>query len=197
MSPPVRCYQTRRSLTMAEVSSSRAQKSSSGPPKKKYKVSEPIDLTEPSSEPESEPWPSQPPIKKPQPSQPPAKESQIPSSMTPKVVIRRPMVTQPPIEDNLDWRARPFHSQLCFDTATFRLQPELRDSFYLLQRYHMEHLMTPKDFFYPPHGIGLLSVHDHTPGPGSYSHPFYHKRTPWYSGSPTYSRGTPYSLWAS
>ncbi|RVW20386.1 hypothetical protein CK203_114146 [Vitis vinifera] len=68
MSPPVRCYQTRRSLTMAEVSSSRAQKSGSGPPKKKAKVSEPIDLTEPSSEPKSEPRPSQPPIKKPQPS---------------------------------------------------------------------------------------------------------------------------------
>ncbi|RVW20383.1 hypothetical protein CK203_114145 [Vitis vinifera] len=54
--------------------------------------------------------------------------------MTPKVVIRRPMVTQPPIEDNLDCRARPFHSELCFDTATFKLQPELKDSFYLLHR---------------------------------------------------------------
>ncbi|KAL6340556.1 hypothetical protein AAG906_010464 [Vitis piasezkii] len=42
---------------------------------------------------------------KPQPSQPPATESQIPSSMTPKVVIRRPMVTQPPIKGNLDCRA--------------------------------------------------------------------------------------------
>ena len=69
--------------------------------------------------------------------------------MTPEVVIRRPMVTQPPIEGNLDCRARPFHSELCFDKATFRLQPELRDSFHLLQRYHMEHLMTLRDFFYP------------------------------------------------
>ena len=69
--------------------------------------------------------------------------------MTSEVVIRRPMVTQPPIEGNLDCRARPFHSELCFDIATFRLQPELRDSFHLLQRYHMEHLMTPRDFFYP------------------------------------------------
>ena len=59
------------------------------------------------------------------------------------------MVAQPPIEGNLDCRARPFHSELCFDTATFRLQPELRDSFHLLQRYHMEHLLTPRDFFYP------------------------------------------------
>ena len=90
--------------------------------------------------------PSPPPIKK---SQPPAKESQIPSGMTPEVVIRRPMVTQPPIEGNLDCRARSFHSELCFDTTTFRLQPELKDSFHLLQRYHMEHLLTPRDFFYP------------------------------------------------
>ncbi|WKA06761.1 hypothetical protein VitviT2T_024646 [Vitis vinifera] len=69
--------------------------------------------------------------------------------MTPEVAIRRPMVTQPPIEGNLDCRARPFHSELCFDIATFRIQPELKESFRLLQRYHMEHLLTPRDFFYP------------------------------------------------
>ena len=69
--------------------------------------------------------------------------------MTPKVVIKWPMVTQPPIEGHLDYRARLFHSELCFDIATFRLQPKLRDSFHLLQRYHMEHLLTPRDFFYP------------------------------------------------
>ena len=59
------------------------------------------------------------------------------------------MLTQPPIEGNLDCRARPFHSELCFDIATFRLQPELAQSFNLLRRYHMEHLLTPRDFFYP------------------------------------------------
>nr|CAN80200.1 hypothetical protein VITISV_038542 [Vitis vinifera] len=88
------------------------------------------------------------PSSEPQPSQPPPTDSQIPSGMTPKVLIRRPMLTQPPIEGNLDCRARSFHSELCFDTVTFRLQPELRDSFHLLQRYHMEHLLTPRDFFY-------------------------------------------------
>ena len=30
-----------------------------------------------------------------------------------------------------------------------RMQPELRDSYDLLQRYHLEHLMTPREFFYP------------------------------------------------
>ncbi|RVW66610.1 hypothetical protein CK203_066016 [Vitis vinifera] len=88
MSPPLRRYQTRKSLTMVGVSSSQTKKSGSSPRKKKAKVSEPIDLIESSSESPS----------KPQPSQPPAKESQIPSGMTPKVVIKRPMVTQPPIE---------------------------------------------------------------------------------------------------
>ena len=106
---------------MAGASSSRGQKSSSGPPNKKAKISEPIDLIDPSLEPESEPQPSPPPVKKPQPSQPQDKESQISSSMTPEVVIRRPMVTQPPIEGNLDYRARPFHSELYFNIATFRL----------------------------------------------------------------------------
>ena len=134
---------------MAGVSSSKTKNSGSGPPKNKAKISELIDLTEPSSEPESEPQPSRPPVKAPQPSQPLSKESLIPSGMTPEVVIRRPMVTQPPIEGNLDCRARPFHSELCFDITTFRLQPELKDSFHLLQRYHMEHLLTPRDFFYP------------------------------------------------
>ena len=59
------------------------------------------------------------------------------------------MLTQPPIEGNLDCRARPFHSELCFDTATFQLRPELAQSFRLLRRYHMEQLLAPRDFFYP------------------------------------------------
>nr|CAN64578.1 hypothetical protein VITISV_033755 [Vitis vinifera] len=139
ISHPPKRYNTRMSLTMVGASFSRGQKSGTGLPKKKAKLSKPIDLTESSSEPELESRPSPPPIKKspppakkPQPSQLPAKESQIPSGMIPEVVIRRPMVTQPPIEGNLNYRARPFHSELCFDTATFRLQPELKDSFRLL-----------------------------------------------------------------
>ena len=59
------------------------------------------------------------------------------------------MLTQPPIEGNLDCRAHPFHSELCFDTATFQLRPEPADSFRLLLRYHMEQLLAPRDFFYP------------------------------------------------
>nr|CAN63037.1 hypothetical protein VITISV_032161 [Vitis vinifera] len=134
LSPPVRRYQTR---------------SGGRPPMKKARVSdsEPIDLTEPSPEPSPE-LSSEPPSE-PQPSHPPPAESQIPSGMTPELIIRRPMVAQPPIQGNLDCRARPFHSELCFDTTTFKLQPELRDSFHLLHRYHLEHLLTPRVFFYP------------------------------------------------
>ena len=134
-SPPARCYNTRRSITIAGASSFKGQKSSTGPPKKKAKVSEPINLTESSSEPMPSPPPakkSPPPAKKPQPSQTPAKESQIPSGMTPEVAIRCPMVTEPPIEGKLDCRARPFHSELYFDITPFRIQPELRESYRLL-----------------------------------------------------------------
>ena len=120
LSPPSRQYGTMRPPTTPGASSSQAKKSGSRPPKKKAKVAAPIESSEPSLEPPS----------KPQLSQPPATKSQIPLGMTPEVVIRRPMVTQPPIKDNLDSRARPFHSELCFDIATFKLQPELRDSFH-------------------------------------------------------------------
>ncbi|RVW44218.1 hypothetical protein CK203_089427 [Vitis vinifera] len=48
-------------------------------------------------------------------------EPQNPSEIAPEVVIRRSMLTQPPIEGNLDCRAR----------------------------YHMEQLLAPRDFFYP------------------------------------------------
>ncbi|KAL6325710.1 hypothetical protein AAG906_023594 [Vitis piasezkii] len=81
--------------------------------------------------------------------QAPLPEPQIPAEIAPEEVIRRPMLTQPPIEGNLDCRARPFHSELCFDIAAFQVRPELTQSFNLLRRHHMEHLLTPRDFFYP------------------------------------------------
>nr|CAN80383.1 hypothetical protein VITISV_039769 [Vitis vinifera] len=108
--------------------------------------SEPIDLTEQSPEPSpvsspvsspdlSSPVPSPVPPAEPKEPQPPLPEPQIPSEIAPEEIIRRPMLTQPPIEGNLD--------------SAFRLQPELAQSFNLLRRYHMEHLLTPRDFFYP------------------------------------------------
>ncbi|RVX02141.1 hypothetical protein CK203_025286, partial [Vitis vinifera] len=49
----------------------------------------------------------------------------------------------------LDCRDRSFHSETYFDIEALRQQPELRDSFRLLQRYHMEGLLTPRQFYYP------------------------------------------------
>ncbi|RVW14718.1 hypothetical protein CK203_092647 [Vitis vinifera] len=103
----------------------------------------------PSPLPVSSPVPSPAPQTKPQEPQPPLPKPQIPAEIAPEEVIRRPMLTQPPIEGNLDCRARPFHSELFFDIAAFRVRPELTQSFNLLRRYHMEHLLTPRDFFYP------------------------------------------------
>ena len=99
-SPSLRRYETRRPPTTLGASSSRPKKSASRSLKKKARISAPVEPLEP---------------------QPPITESQIPSGMTPEVIIRRPMVTQPPIEGNLDCRARPFHSELCFDRETFKL----------------------------------------------------------------------------
>ena len=77
--------------------------------------------------------PSPAPPAEPKEPQPLLSEPHIPSKIAPEAVIRRPMLTQPPIEGNLDCRAWPFHSELCFDIATFRLQPELAQSFNLLR----------------------------------------------------------------
>ncbi|RVW84217.1 hypothetical protein CK203_045262 [Vitis vinifera] len=77
------------------------------------------------------------------------KNSEVPSDLSPEFIVRRPMLTAPPIEGNSDCRARPFHSELYFDQEAMRQQLELRDSYDLLQRYHLEHLMTPCEFFYP------------------------------------------------
>ncbi|XP_059593058.1 uncharacterized protein LOC132253830 [Vitis vinifera] len=144
--PPARRYLTR---------------SGGRPLQKRARVesSEPIDLTEQSPEPSSvpspvpslvpSPVPSPAPPAEPQEPQPPLPEPQIPAEIAPKEIIRRSMLTQPPIEGNLDCRAQPFHSELCFDIATFQLRPKLAQSFHLLRRYHMEHLLTPRDFFYP------------------------------------------------
>nr|CAN67232.1 hypothetical protein VITISV_028396 [Vitis vinifera] len=138
--PPIRSYET-------------AAKSGGRPLQKRARVenSEPIDLTEqsPKPSPVPSPVPSLAPPAEPQEPQLPLPEPQIPSEIAPEAIIRRPMLTQPPIEGNLDCRARPFHSELCFDTTTFQLRSELADSFRLLRRYHMEQLLAPRDFFYP------------------------------------------------
>ena len=72
-SPSLRRYKTRKPPTTLGASSSRPKKSANRPPKKKARISAPVEPSEPSSEP-----------------QPPITESQIPSGMTPEVIIRGP-----------------------------------------------------------------------------------------------------------
>ncbi|XP_034679724.1 vegetative cell wall protein gp1-like [Vitis riparia] len=156
VSPPVKPTPKKRQakLTLQTPPARRYLTRSGGRPLQKrarVESSEPIGLTgqSPVPSPEPTPVPSPAPPAKPQASQPPPSEPQIPSEPAPEAIIRRPMLTQPPIEGNLDCRARPFHSKLCFDTAAFQLRPELEGSFQLLRRYRMEQLLTPRDFFYP------------------------------------------------
>ena len=47
-------------------------------------------------------------------------DSQLPLDLSLKAIIRRPMVTTPPIKGNLDCRVRPFHSKLYFDYEAMR-----------------------------------------------------------------------------
>ena len=154
------------------------------PPQKKARVvdSEPIDLTEQSldSSPEPSPDPStelspalssENPVE-PQPSQPPFAKSQIPSGIAPEVLIRHPMVAQPPIKGNLDYQARPFHSELCFDTTTFRFQPELADSFHQLLSTSPLPLQCPtqRPQSLMPLLIRILKMQRHLPEPSAYHH---------------------------
>ncbi|XP_034674428.1 vegetative cell wall protein gp1-like [Vitis riparia] len=89
--PPARRYLTR---------------SGGRPLQKRARVecSEPIDLTGQSlvPSPEPTPVPSPAPPAKPQASQQPPSEPQIPSEPALEAIIRRPMLTQPPIQGNLD-----------------------------------------------------------------------------------------------
>ena len=90
-----------------------------GPPTKKAKTSEP-------GESSRAPQDSQ--------SQPPSTRRPRPSS---------------PIEGNSDCRSRAFHVEAYFDHTVLRQQTELRDSYHLLERYHLVPFMTPPQFFYP------------------------------------------------
>ncbi|RVW84678.1 hypothetical protein CK203_044571 [Vitis vinifera] len=90
-----------------------------GPPTKKAKTSEP-------GESSRAPRDSQ--------SQPPSTRRPRPSS---------------PIEGNSDCRSKAFHVEAYFDHTILRQQTDLRDSYSLLERYHLVPFMTPPQFFYP------------------------------------------------
>ena len=109
----------------------KAKRPTSRPPAKRAKFSGP---REPSQPPQAEP---------------PTEDSQIPVGISLETIIRCPMIAGLPIEGNLDCKEGSFHSETWFNIDALRQQPELKDSFHLLQRYHMEHLLTPRQFYYP------------------------------------------------
>ena len=129
---PQRRYETRRLPTTPDVTFSCPESSVCCTPVKSARISGPRESFRPS-----------------QPDPQASADSQRPSGMSLEAIIKRPMVMAPPIEGNSDCRARPFHSELYFDLEVMRQQLKLRDSFELLQRYHLKHLMTPREFFYP------------------------------------------------
>ena len=64
-------------------------------------------------------------------------------------LTRRPILARSPIEGNSNCRSRVFHVEAYFDHSVLRQQPELGDSYRLLERYHLVPFMIPPQFFYP------------------------------------------------
>ncbi|RVW31071.1 hypothetical protein CK203_093173 [Vitis vinifera] len=122
--PPARLYLTR---------------SGGRPLQKKPRVEslEPIDLTEQSPEPSPISSPVQTPVPSPVPSPSPLP---VPSSGTISGARKK----------NLRSLKRRFPSpKFKLKQLWKKMRPELAQSFQLLRRYHMEHLLAPRDFFYP------------------------------------------------
>ncbi|RVW96949.1 hypothetical protein CK203_032265 [Vitis vinifera] len=92
--------------------------------------------------------PRSPPTKKAKTSEP-GESSRAPrDSQSQPSSARRPRPSLP-IEGNSDCRSRDFHVEAYFDHSLMRQQPELRDSYRLLERYHLIPFMTLPQFFYP------------------------------------------------
>ena len=69
--------------------------------------------------------------------------------LSPASIIRRPYFPYDPIPGNVSCRGRDFHGEVCYDLLAFTVDPGLRDSMLLVQRYHLEPFMVPRQFYYP------------------------------------------------
>ncbi|RVW26334.1 hypothetical protein CK203_111857 [Vitis vinifera] len=112
-------------------------------------------------------------------------EPQIPSETALEEVIRRPMLPQPPIEGNLDCRAQPFHSKLCFDLG---IQSEAGACPIIPAAEEVSHgaLVDSKRFFLSPDSHGFLSIHDNQRGQESNFNSFHYRWETWHIGSTPY-----------
>ena len=69
--------------------------------------------------------------------------------LSPASIIRRPYFPCDPIPGNVNYRGRDFHGEVYSDLPTFSVDPGLRDSMLLMQRYHLGPFIMPRQFFYP------------------------------------------------
>ena len=69
--------------------------------------------------------------------------------LSPGSIIRRPYFPYDPIPGNVSCRDRDFHGEVYYDLPGFSADPGLRDSMLLIQRYHLEPFMVPRQYYYP------------------------------------------------
>ena len=69
--------------------------------------------------------------------------------LSPTSIIRRPYFPCDPIPGNVSCRGRYFHGEVYYDLPAFAADPGLRDSRLLVQRYHLEPFMVPRQYYYP------------------------------------------------
>ena len=69
--------------------------------------------------------------------------------LSPGSIIRRPYFPCDPIPGNVSCRDRDYHGELYYDLTAFAADPGLRDSMLLIQQYHLEPFMVPRQYYYP------------------------------------------------
>ena len=69
--------------------------------------------------------------------------------LSPGSIIRRPYFRYDPIPGNVSYRDRDFHGEVYYDLPAFAANLGLRESMLLIQPYHPEPFMVPRQFYYP------------------------------------------------
>ena len=69
--------------------------------------------------------------------------------LSPTSIIKRPYFPCDPITGNVSCRERDFNGEVYYDLSAFVTDPGLRDSMLLVQRYHLEAFMVPRQYYYP------------------------------------------------
>ena len=69
--------------------------------------------------------------------------------LSPGSIIRRPYFPCDPIPGNVSFRDRDFHGDVYYDLPAFVVDPGLRHSMLLIQRYHLKPFMVSRQYYYP------------------------------------------------